>query len=301
MPLLENVRSVAGRLTQELGADARRPRKRRLLRARASSRGTTQSRAVARQRSVSRRAESTEALVEELFRLEARFSQRLSESFLPLERSLWLALRRRAVTRRLALVSSALDLAMKPQPELALLDFVALLAISRAALDRVWVQEGFAPAAAEIRKALDETSQEAWALAEQRFSREECARLERFLSDWIVRNAHVRSPEAIRFSEFSQALRARDPQHPDAVGMRAVLARAARTAERIDSVRLLGERSLHYAQRLPYLTRLHARAAILDTLNETIVFGSLLVGTVLTIYGAIRRFGSRRERLRFGR
>ncbi len=204
----------------------------------------------------------------DLLRLEGGFNNRLLEAFSDLTESGDLTIRRAALTRHLALASAAMDIATSPNPKLALLDMSAFFELTEAAFDRYWIPNYFAQSGPGLSTALRLSKAEAWALVNRAFHAPQAERLRGFLNDWVSSHGQIRNAELLRFSQFSEALekiKSVDSREGAISGMIRQINQAFTSA---DAARLLGERALYYSQRMPFLLRLQARAAVLDMAQE---------------------------------
>jgi hypothetical protein len=205
----------------------------------------------------------------ELLRLEGRINNRLDLAFHGLESSEDPKLRHAALARHLAYATATLDIAVASNPELNLFDMIAFLEISRSALRSYWIPNIFGDRGTALVTALELSTSEAWKIAAQAIGNEEAKRVASFISGWIEKHPDYWAVETFRFSKFSETLRGDLPQ-ADERGIRRLVQHANRALETADLTRLLAERSLHYAQRAPFLIRLQARVATYETLTDGI-------------------------------
>jgi len=149
--------------------------------------------------------------------------------------------------------SSAVALAVGPDAEAALLDLMVSAAAQRGALPAAAGSKAITPAArAPIEQALDRLERDIWALGARVYSAAELESLRSRVTRWSETHRGETFPGVLRLADLPGA----DPGGR-AKGLFAPIEAATRE---IEESRLLGERFLFLAQRLPVLSRWQAEA-----------------------------------------
>jgi hypothetical protein len=170
--------------------------------------------------------------------------------------------------RRLAYVTTSLDIAVGPNPELSLFDMFAFLKIGRSALDLHWIPKFFGNEGASVVEAFDLSIAEISKILDDVIDAEQKEELSSFVARWIEQHPEYYAAENFRFPSFSEALRG-ESANANARGIMQLIQHANRALTTADTMRLLAERAFHYAQRAPFLTRLQARVALYELLSDT--------------------------------
>lgn len=176
------------------------------------------------------------------------------------------AARREALRLKAAYAASAYSIASGPNPLAHVLDLTALAVLSQ----QVWVEEGRAAAAfggqaKQMEEAFCDIRRRMEAHARRYLSETEFQHVEEIMRAWRKVNPEVTTAEFIRLEAFTDALAHALVEHSDAQGLLARIEDAARDVER---ARLLGERALYLASRMPRLLQWYAQAAAADLLAQ---------------------------------
>jgi hypothetical protein len=194
-------------------------------------------------------------LQDELMRFEGRFSARLVAAFRPLSESEDATVRMRAARDVLGFMSSALDIAVGPAPEVDLLDMVTLVTLGRDAMTRRWSVAAYGHRARGVAGAFEASLDDISAVARGAIPAPIEAELRQVIEAWQRENPDQDEVAAVRLSAYAKY---REGQGAASSGLFTLLRGAAQTA---DTAVLLGDRALYATQRLPYLVRLHTRLA----------------------------------------
>jgi hypothetical protein len=200
--------------------------------------------------------EKTGALLQdEIMRFEGRFSSRLVTAFAPLVASTDPVVRLRAAEDELRFLSSALDIAVGPAPEVNLLDMVTLVALGRDAMVLRWSIDDHGDIARGVADAFQAALEDIVEIAQRVTSDEVETEIRHVIREWQLDNPNQEDVTSVRLSAYAER-RTSSAGTRAASGLFSVVREAAQTA---DTALLLGERALYAAQRLPFLVRVHAR------------------------------------------
>ncbi len=146
--------------------------------------------------------------------------------------------------------ASAIDIAVGPNPDAALLDLLVLVSLQRWAFGAHWIPGGITDEpvrTAGERLRLAEES--AWRSASAILSEEQRATLRSLIDEWIGSNPDRFMVSFVRFGEFVDIRKDQTlARHAAAEGLLRDISQASAA---VDSARLLGERALWYAGRYP--------------------------------------------------
>jgi hypothetical protein len=221
-------------------------------------------------------------LQQDLQRFQGRFTARLAEALAPLEGDPAPAIRRMALDLQLRLASAALDIAVGPDSDANLLDMVALVDLAGDVAESHHAAALLAQRGVSLDDTLDKASGDIWHIARKVLSPPEEQQLRGIIQRWRAENPDQARVAAIRLSAFA------NPQTAgfgtlggEASGLLAGVKRAVQSA---DQARLLAERALFTAQRLPFLLRLHVRVGSHQLMED-------VRAQVLPTLAAVRRVG----------
>jgi hypothetical protein len=209
---------------------------------------------------------------EHLQRFQARFSAWLADALEPLATHRDPRLRRAALDLQLRLSSAALDIAIGRSPDASLLDMVTLMELSKATLVEHWVPQVFRKQqAGPLIEAMEKSCEDVWQVARQVLSPPEEADLRRIIEHWKASNPDQLHVASMRLPAFASPADAGfGSMNAQASGLFSGVKKAVQAA---DQTRLLAERALYAAQRLPFLLRIQARLTgqqIVDDLQITL-------------------------------
>ena len=162
-------------------------------------------------------------------------------------------------------MGASLDIAVGPNPRVAMLDLLVLATLQTWALEHTWAGHGIpaalvVPAKARLGEARDEMVGKASAF----LSATQLQELDRVVNAWIASHPRQVLVSFVRLSDFASdrnELTLADRQMANGL-----LKEADEVTSAIDDARLLGERALWYAARYPYVI---GQQAELTTLHMT--------------------------------
>ncbi len=203
-----------------------------------------------------------EELRHEIMRFAGRSSERVDDVYFRLEgRFQTPKARRAALENSAAYVSSSLDIAIAPNPEVNMLDMVVLVALSRIVAEEYWVPQVFGDEAHILVEVFRDLEGEIWSIAAKVLTQQQQQELRGSIRQWRKRNPDRVFVEATRFGDFvgvvgkSELAKAR--QGGGFLGIKGV-------TREVSETRLLAERAMFYAQRVPWIARSFARLLVLD-------------------------------------
>ena len=219
-------------------------------------------------------------LQQDLQRFQGRFSARLAKALAVLEHDPVPAFRRAGLDLQLGLSSAALDIAVGPDSDANLLDMVALVELTGDVAANHEAGAALVARGVPLTDALARASEEIWQIARKVLSAPEEQQLRRIIQRWKADNPDVVRVSSVRLSEFA---------NPQAAGFnaldgeaRGLLAGLKQAVQSADQVRLLAERALFAAQRLPFLLRMHLRLGSQQLMDD-------VHGEVVPLLAATRR------------
>lgn len=160
----------------------------------------------------------------------------------------------------LAVVTTAAD----PDPEVALLDLLAMITLERAVWKDGWAEAEFGPLAADLLKAHEELETEAWAIGAKLMTTEQLSALRALIDGWRAEHPDQKYVATVRFDDFmllrDQNLRRRS----SIIKVNLVLADTDAATAEIRKSRMFAERALFLAGRMPMLMSWQAELLAYD-------------------------------------
>jgi methyl-accepting chemotaxis protein len=148
-------------------------------------------------------------------------------------------------------LGAALDIAAGPNPSVALLDILVLATLQTWSFERHWIPAGIGEAGIPAVDLLERAEANLWNSAAAALSQEKIDTVRRLIDAWIAEHPDQIVVSLVRFEEFADARKLNSLSlRGEATGM---LREVTEARGAIDDVRLLGERSLWYASRYPYM------------------------------------------------
>jgi hypothetical protein len=201
-----------------------------------------------------------------LQRFATQFADRVTQATETLERTSPTGVRDEALRKNLLYVSSALEIATGPDPEVNLLDMVVFVRLSRAALEHHWIPEVYRESGAELLEVFARSEQELRAVAEAALRPAQRAQLAHLVEAWLEENPAQIRVEGIRLADFAEAAGSAAAER--AIEAKGLLSSVATASQAANQAMLLSERGLFLFHRLPFLWRLQARLAARDMLSD---------------------------------
>ena len=192
-----------------------------------------------------------------------------------------------AQTWKISQATSAYTVASGANPTVNALDLVVLATLSRMVVEDSWVAERFGERATPVRDAHREIEERAWEFIATQLSASQQLELRQLIDSWRQKNPHVRSVAYIHFSDFAGSMeqpqsRGTERRPGGIFGIVGLdpMANLDPAVREITQTRLLAERTIYYAQRVP---------ALLDMQVERLTYEFAVTPETLQILGDVQR------------
>ena len=203
----------------------------------------------------------TEALQQKVMRFGDQFVERMTAGTSELARSSDEAALLDMYGWQYAQATAVVQIAAGPNPITNALDMVVLTSLTRRIVEDQWI-DLYGPAAGPVVRGYRQLESEAWQLLDGVLNDPQRAELEAALARWLEENPDTISAAFIRFGDFAGA----GPQaevrvSPGLLGIIGLdpLSGIDPAVREFEQTRLLAERALYYAQRLPVLLDLQLK------------------------------------------
>ena len=207
-------------------------------------------------------------LQQELERFTTQFADRITQATARLDRSSRESVRDEALRKNLLYVSSAIEIATGPYPEINILDMVVFIRLSRTVLERHWIPTLYGQDGVGLDEVFAKAESELSAIAAQALSPKQREELEVLIDAWLEDNPAQVRVEGVRLADFAAAAGSAAAERVGrAKGLLSSMKGAARTA---NQAMILSERALFLVHRLPFLWRLQARLGAREILADAI-------------------------------
>lgn len=165
--------------------------------------------------------------------------------------------------------SSAVDIATEPEPEVALLDMVVFITLTKDSFENYWRPKVFGSAGDEFEQAFRQSESEVWVLASRVMNSAQQSTLKELIHKWQSENPGRYKVEGVRLGSLAQHAGAVAQAKDNQAG--GLLAGVSSAVERIDEALLMANRGFFLAQRMPFLLRLQARLLASEISDDLIV------------------------------
>ena len=207
-------------------------------------------------------------LQEVLQRFSTQFVDRVTQATQTLERSSSQGVRDEALRKNLLYVSSALEIATGPDPDVNLLDMYVFIHLSRAALDRHWIPEVYRERGADLAEVFEKSERELDEVAGRALNPAQRAQLTGIVDAWLAENPDQVRVEGIRLADFAAA--AGGAAADRTIQARGLLTSMTAASHAANQAFLLAERGLFLFHRLPFVWRLQARLGAREVIADAI-------------------------------
>jgi hypothetical protein len=229
-------------------------------------------------------------LRQQLQRFSTVFADRVTQATESMERSPRMQVRDEALRKNLRYTSSAVEIAAGPFAGVNLLDMMAFIRLSRAALERHWIPELYGEEGAGLREVFARSEAELRELAQTALTMEQRDQLDQIIDGWLEENPEQVRVEGIRLTDFSaQAGTAAAATAAKAKGLLASVTSATQTA---NQALLVSERALFLLNRMPFLWRLQARLAAREMVRDVPLDRFLQKAQTLALRGLLLAAGA---------
>jgi hypothetical protein len=203
-----------------------------------------------------------EELRHEIMRFAGRSAERVDDAYFKLEEHFKTPkARRAALENSSAYVTSALDIAIGPNPEVNMLDMVVFVTLTRIVVEEYWVPKVFGDEAKILVEVFRNNEAEIWSIAGKVLTPQLQQELRDLIRQWRDRDPDRVYVEAARFGDFAwfmgESELAKAQEGGGFLGIKGV-------TREVSETRLLAERAMFYAQRVPWIARSFARLLVLD-------------------------------------
>jgi hypothetical protein len=208
-------------------------------------------------------------LQESLQRFTTEFGDRITQAMEALERASEAGVRDEALRKNLLYVTSALEIATGPDPEVNLLDMIVFVRLSRAALQKHWVPVIYRERGTDLAEVFARSEQELQGLAEQALTPAQRIQLSNIVDAWQAQNPDQIRVEGIRLADF--AAMAGSAAAERGIQAKSLLSSVSTASRAANQALLLTERGLFLVHRLPSVWRLQARLAARDMAADLVL------------------------------
>jgi hypothetical protein len=224
--------------------------------------GTSNSAAEEAEEKEAARGITREELRHEIMRFAGRSAERVDDAYFKLEgRFQTPKARRAALENSGAYVTSALDIAIGPNPEVNMLDMVVFVTLTRIVVEEYWVPKVFGDEAKILVEVFRSNEAEIWSIAGKVLTPQQQKELRDSIRQWRGRDPDRVFVEAARFGDFAwfmgESELAKAQEGGGFLGVKGV-------TREVSETRMLAERAMFYAQRVPWIARSMVRLLLLD-------------------------------------
>ncbi len=203
-----------------------------------------------------------EELRHEIMRFAGRSGERVDDAYFKLEEGFKTPKARRAALENIsAYVTSALDIAIGPNPEVDMLDMVVFVTLTRIVVEEYWVPKVFGDEAKILVEVFRSNEAEIWSIAGKVLTPQQQQELRVLIRQWRDRDPDRVYVEAARFGDFAwfmgESELAKAQEGSGFLGVKGV-------TREVSEARMLAERAMFYAQRVPWIVRGLVRLLLLD-------------------------------------
>jgi hypothetical protein len=207
-------------------------------------------------------------LQQELERFTTQFADRITQATASLDRSPREAVRDEALRKNLLYVSSAVEIATGPYPEINILDMFVFIHLSRTVLEKHWIPKLYGPEGVGLADAFAKAESELSAITAVALRPRQREELVALVDAWLAENPAQVRVEGVRLADFAVAAGSAAAERAgQAKGLLSSVKVAARTA---NQALLLSDRCLFLVHRLPSLWRLQARLGAREVLSDAV-------------------------------
>ncbi|MEE8607026.1 MAG: hypothetical protein V3S55_05440 [Nitrospiraceae bacterium] len=203
-----------------------------------------------------------EELRAEIMRFASQSAERVADAYFKLEEHFQTPKARRAALENdVAYVSSSLDIAIGPDPEINMLDMVVMVTLTRIIVEEYGVPKVFGDEAKILVEVFRREEADIWSIAGKVLTPQQQKELRDLIRLWRKRNPDQVFVEAARFGDFAaivgESELAKAQQGGGFLGIKGV-------TREVSETRMLAERAMFYAQRVPWIMRSMVRLMLLD-------------------------------------
>jgi len=203
-----------------------------------------------------------EELRHEIMRFAGRSGERVDDVYFKLEERFQTPkARRAALENSSAYVTSSLDIAIGPNPEVNMLDMVVFVTLTRIVVEEYWVPKVFGDEARILVEVFRSIEAEMWSIAGKVLTPQQQKELRDLIRHWRDRDPDRVFVEAVRFGDFAWFMGESELEKAQEgsgfLGVKGV-------TREVSETRMLAERAMFYAQRVPWIARGMVRLMLFD-------------------------------------
>lgn len=201
-------------------------------------------------------------------RFASQFIDRMNQAFTPLAEEGEPHRREIALRLGVAYLSSALDIASGPYPEINLVDMIVFMKLSGDALETHWIPVTFGDEGRELLKAFRQSETQIWEISDKVLADDVQETVRNLIVDWQAKHPGQFKVESVRFNEFAE--RAGEVSAERQRQARGIFGQVRQVTQTADEGLLLAERGMFLANRMPTLIRLQARLGVYETTSDAL-------------------------------
>jgi len=180
--------------------------------------------------------------------------------------------------RKLHACAAAVSIAAGPNPEVALLDMVAMVSLLKLSTRDVWIPKKYTPNGQIFLDVFNELERDIWSIASKVLSAEQARDLRELIATWHAENVgRIVSVTSIRFSDF--AGKRRESTLVQNGKPKGFLKSVQEANKEIEQTRVLAERTVFLVERQPTLMRWQVEQVFYDLAMEP-EFNKIINSTV---------------------
>jgi hypothetical protein len=198
----------------------------------------------------------------------SQFCERIAQTLAPLGESPHRVVSDTAMNEMLLYVSSVIDIATGPLPEVNLIDMLVFLRLCREIVERHWIPEVYGAEGAGVAAVFAKSEDDLWRAAEPVLHEPQRREIESLIAEWRAENPDQIRVEGMRLDDIAQRAGTSARRRQERTkGLLSTVKSATRAA---DQARLLAERGIFLLNRLPFLWRLQARMTAREIVSDLI-------------------------------
>jgi hypothetical protein len=187
-----------------------------------------------------------------------------------------------ALRRAITYESAALDIATEPLPEVAVLDMLVFVRLSRHALAQHWIPKVFGERGRPFVLAFEQAEKQLWPIASKILDRSQREAWVRRIDDWTSKNPDLVLLEFVRLTDFSARAGSASVAIAEEIG--GLLSSVKSATQAADEAVLLAERARFLAGRLPFVIRHQARLGGREVVGDSLA----LVGSTQALIESVK-------------
>ncbi len=201
-------------------------------------------------------------LQQDLQRFTSVFTDRIAQGLDEIRKSKSSAVREEGIKRTLLYGTAVMEIVSSPAPEIALLDMLVFVTLSREVFEKYWIPTVFKERGRVMLIAFERSEKEIWAIADKVMSPHAQADVKELIVRWKRENPGQIRVEGVRLGDFSQRAGKIARERAEQTGGLLSTVRSGVVAA--DEALLMADRVLFLMHRMPFLLRLQASLGASD-------------------------------------